>query len=157
MLPYHSLVSSLYVVSFIHQFIYLSICLSIYPFVNLFIYLPIYSSICLSIHPFVYLFIHLSISIYTYLSICLSIHPFVYLFIHLFAVSILLIQCVNYKETVYRLLYLPVVHCLLYHPSPLSFNCKSISLTFQLFQGLPHYIRRLTRHFSQSGLGGCGL
>ena len=57
----------------IHQFIYPSILLSIYPSLHLPIYPSIYLSIYPSIHPSIYLSLYLPIypSIYLYLSICL--------------------------------------------------------------------------------------
>ena len=93
-------------VPFIHSSIYISIHISIYPFIYLYIHSSIYISIhhiyisihhiyisihlsiypfIISIYPFIYLYIHSSIYIsihHIYISIHLSIYPFIYLYIH---------------------------------------------------------------------------
>ena len=65
---------------------YLSICLSIYPFVFQSIYSSMYPSMYSSIYPFIHSSIYLP-TMYLHVSIYLSIYPSIYSFIHPFICS----------------------------------------------------------------------
>jgi len=73
-----------------NQFVYLSMCLSVYLFylsiyisVHLSIFLSVYLSICLSVYLSICLSVYLSICLSIYLSICISVYLSIFLSVYL--------------------------------------------------------------------------